>query len=158
VMSLVFLEHLFTKASATPNPGKPTIRLLRRTVTVPNLKNSRSQILLNHPLPIEPGRQVICPPFHTVSRFHGRGGATTEKGGGGGFSGCLFLFPLSSICFSIFLKGTVKSVVKRILKETHAQGPIRENAPTYPSRLLPTFKHPKMLPSLPLSLFNISES
>jgi len=71
VIILVFRKHLFTKASATPNPGKTTIRLLCRTVTVPNLKNRRSQILLN-------------------------------QNRGGRFSGCLFLFPLSSFCFSIF--------------------------------------------------------
>jgi hypothetical protein len=66
VIILVFRKQLFKKASATPSPGKPTIRLLCRTVTVPNLKNRRSQILLNQNRGGGGGSQVVS----FFSRFH----------------------------------------------------------------------------------------
>jgi hypothetical protein len=47
-------EHLFTKANATLNPGKPTTLLLCRTVTEEfKDKNRRSPVLLDRPSHID---------------------------------------------------------------------------------------------------------
>ncbi len=51
------LKHSFTKVNATPNPGKPTTWLLRRTAT--EEAKLKTWVLLDCPLLTRPGRQTI---------------------------------------------------------------------------------------------------